>query len=86
MFTSLNKSNQGINILSFYNKVYSILNKHRTSVLMLIDANVATVSYITSNIAFGLQDLEALTFILKLILYTVIYIGTFKAKGMYKNL
>lgn len=86
MFTSLNKSNQGINILSFYNKVYGILNKHRTSVLMLIDANVAVVSYITSNIAFGLQDLEALTFILKLILYTVIYIGTFKVKGMYKNL
>ena len=86
MFTILNKSNQSVNILSFYNKVYGILNKYRTLVLMLIDASIALFSCHIPLLIFGLQDLEASTFILKLVLYNVIYILTFKANGMYKNL
>ena len=86
MYTSLNKSNKGVNILSIYNKVYGILNKHRTLVLMLIDANIALISCHIPFFIFEQEDFDTITFILKLILYTVIYLGTFKANGMYKNL
>ena len=86
MCTSLNKANQNFNIIGFYNKAHGVFNKYRTSVLMLIDANIAAFSCLITFFMFGQEDLEILTFVPKLILYTIIYILTFKANGMYKSL
>ncbi len=74
------------NMASVYNKVYGILNKHRTLVLMLIDTSIATISYIIPHFVFVQYNLKIWIFAHKLILYIAIYIGTFKANGMYKNL
>ncbi len=73
-------------MLSIHNKIYGVLNKHITLILVLIDTSIAVVSYIIPFFAFGQYSLEAWIFVQKLILYIAIYIGTFKANGMYKNL
>lgn len=73
-------------MLSIHNKIYEVLNKHRTLILVLIDTSIAIVSYIIPFFAFGQYSLEVWIFVQNLILYIAIYIGTFKANGMYKNL
>ena len=86
MCTILIEAYEGANMLSIYNKIYSVLNKYRTLVLMLIDAIIAMMSYIIYFFTVGQYNIEISAFINKLIFYTVIYVGTFKANGMYKNL
>ncbi len=68
------------------NGLYYTLNKYRKQILILIDAIIALVSFTIPMVISYLHHENILVFLESIIIFIVIYIGTFLAMGVYKNM
>ena len=72
--------------MTTYLKIYSILNKYRRYIPPLIDTFIAMLSYMLPYAITGLNPVK-IEIILKTIhIYILIYVGTFFALRIYKNM
>lgn len=71
---------------NIYNKTFKLLNKYRKYILMLIDTIIAVLSYLSPHIISGIHPEKIQWFKDTWLIYTVIYMGTFIAMGVYKNI
>jgi len=71
---------------NIYNGLYRILNKYRKYILMLIDTFIAVISYLSPHIISGIHPAKIEWFMHTWYIYTIIYISTFVAMGVYKNM
>ena len=71
--------------ISYY-KLYSILNRYRKYIPMLIDMCIAILSYLVPFAISGMQPIKIETFNNTFLIYTFIYIGTFIVLRVYKNM
>lgn len=67
------------------------INKHRTLVLVLIDAAIAIITYLSAFVLSGFYSREAIIsklgfFAEHFWIYTLIYVATFVISGQYKNM
>lgn len=69
-----------------YYKLFSILNRYRKYISLLIDLSIAILSYFTPYAITGLKSIKLEIFNNTFILYAFIYIGTFIVMKVYKNM
>lgn len=74
-----------LNYNSYY-KFYSVLNRHRKYIPILIDICIAIVAYFTPFAITGLKSIKIEVFNSTFVIYTIIYIGTFLFMKVYKNM
>ena len=72
--------------MNTYLKTYSILNKYRRHIPLLIDVFIAIVSYIIPYMATGLETLRIHLIIQSTVIYVFIYILTFYTLKVYRNM
>lgn len=75
-----------LNYNTYYKFFYSVLNKHRKYIPILIDICIALVAYFTPFALTGLKSVKIEVFNNTFLIYTVIYIGTFLSMKVYKNM
>lgn len=66
--------------------LYNILNKYRKFVLILIDTNIAILSYLMPYVVSGIHPVKLEFFKEQFWIFAIIYIGTFLIMGVYKNM
>jgi len=71
---------------NIYKGLYSILNKYRKFILILIDTCIAILSYFMPFVISGIHPVKIEFFKEQFWLFTIIYIGTFIFMGVYKNM
>lgn len=71
---------------NIYNSVYKLLNKYRKYILILIDAFIAVISYLSPHIISGIHPIKIEWFLDTWYIYTITYICTFILMGVYKNI
>lgn len=71
---------------NLYNSVFKLLNKYRKYILILIDTFIAIISFLSPHIISGVHPDKIDWFLNTWYIYTVIYIVTFVAMGVYKNI
>jgi len=71
--------------ISYY-KLYSILNRYRKYIPMLIDTCIAMLSYLVPFAISGIQPIKIEIFNNTFLIYTIIYIATFIVLKVYKNM
>ena len=71
--------------ISFF-KLYSILNKYRKYIPILIDTCIAVLSYLVPFLLSGINPIKLVVFKNTFLIYTIIYIGTFIINKTYKNM
>jgi len=71
--------------ISYY-KLYSILNRYRKYIPMLIDTCIAILSYLVPFAISGIQPIKIEIFNNTFLIYTFIYIATFIVLKVYKNM
>lgn len=71
---------------NIYKGLYNLLNKYRKYILILIDAFIAVVSYLSPHIISGIHPIKIEWFVDTWYIYTIIYIVTFIIMGVYKNI
>lgn len=69
-----------------YKGLYNILNKYRKLILIFIDTCIAIFSYLMPFVISGIHPVKIEFFREQFWLFTIIYIGTFIAMGVYKNM
>lgn len=69
-----------------YKDLYKILNKYRKLILVIIDTTIAILSYLMPFVVSGIHPVKIGFFKEQFLIFTVIYIGTFMAMGVYKNM
>ena len=69
-----------------YKDLYNILNKYRKLILVIIDTFIAILSYLMPFVVSGIHPVKIGFFKEQFLVFTVIYIGTFMAMGVYKNM
>ena len=69
-----------------YKDLYKILNKYRKIILVIIDTSIAILSYLMPFVITGIHPVKIGFFKEQFLIFTVIYIGTFMAMGVYKNM
>ena len=69
-----------------YKDIYKILNKYRRLILVIIDTSIAILSYLMPFVVSGIHPVKLEFFKEQFLIFTVIYIGTFIAMGVYKNM
>lgn len=67
-------------------ELFNSLNKKRRLMLMLIDAAISVMSYLISIAFTGMHHYDKLLLIGQMIIFSTIFIGTFSAMGVYKNM
>lgn len=60
--------------------------KYRKAILMFIDTIIAIISYLVPYVVTNLYTINVVFVIEQIIIFIVIYIGTFVAMGVYKNM
>ena len=71
---------------NIYKGLYNFLNRYRKLILILIDTCIAILSYLMPFVISGIHPVKIEFFKEQFWLFTIIYIGTFKAMGVYKNM
>ncbi|WMJ78071.1 MULTISPECIES: polysaccharide biosynthesis protein [unclassified Sedimentibacter] len=71
---------------SIYNSIYKLLNKYRKYVLMFIDTFIVVISYLSPHVISGIHPDKIKWFMNTWYIYTIIYMVTFIAMGVYKNI
>lgn len=71
--------------ISYY-KLYSVLNRYRKYIPILIDTCIAILSYLMPFMISGIHHLKLEIFSNTFLIYTLIYIGTFIVMKVYKNM
>ena len=71
---------------NIYKGLYNYLNRYRKFILILIDTCIAIFSYLMPFIVSGIHPVKIEFFKEQFWLFTIIYIGTFKIMGVYKNM
>jgi len=69
-----------------YKDVYKILNKYRRLILLIIDTSIAILSYLMPFVVSGIHPVKLGFFKDQFLIFTVVYIGSFMAMGVYKNM
>ena len=69
-----------------YKDLYKILNKYRRLILVIIDTSIAILSYLMPFVVSGIHPVKLGFFKEQFLIFTIIYIGTFMAMGVYKNM
>ena len=69
-----------------YKDIYKILNKYRRLILVTIDTSIAILSYLMPFVVSGIHPVKLEFFKEQFLIFTIIYIGTFMAMGVYKNM
>lgn len=72
--------------MTIYLRTYSILNRYRRYIPLLIDACIAMLSYITPYAISGIEPIKIQIIQNTILIYTIIYIGTFIALRVYRNM
>lgn len=72
--------------MNIYLKIYAILNKHRKHIPSLIDTGIAAISYIIPFLLTGYKPAKLIVIEKSILIYVAIYIGTFFALKIYKNM
>ncbi|MGB4438856.1 MAG: nucleoside-diphosphate sugar epimerase/dehydratase, partial [Sedimentibacter sp.] len=72
--------------MTIYLKTYNFLHKYRRHIPLVIDFCIAMVSYITSFAISGLNQIKIDIIKNTVLIYTVIYVGTFIILKVYKNM
>jgi len=86
MHTILKIANKGAIMSSSYYKLYSVLNRYRKYIPILIDTCIAILSYLMPFTISGIHHLKIEIFSNTFLIYTLIYIGTFVVMKVYKNM
>jgi len=76
----------GVFEMTTYYRVYSILNKYRRYIPLLIDAYIAIVSYIIPYAITGIEPVKAEIIHDTILIYLMIYILTFVILRVYTNM
>jgi len=71
---------------NIYKGLYNFLNRYRKFILILIDTCIAILSYLMPYVVSGIHPVKIEFFKEQFWLFTIIYIGTFMAMGVYKNM
>jgi FlaA1/EpsC-like NDP-sugar epimerase len=69
-----------------YKDLFKLLNKYRRLILVIIDTSIAILSYLMPFVVSGIHPVKLEFFKEQFLIFTVIYIGTFIAMGVYKNM
>jgi FlaA1/EpsC-like NDP-sugar epimerase len=69
-----------------YKDLFKLLNKYRRLILVTIDTTIAIFSYLMPFVVSGIHPVKLEFFKEQFLIFTVIYIGTFIAMGVYKNM
>ena len=72
--------------LTVYLWLYSILNKYRRYIPLLIDTGIALLSYILPFAITGMQPIKIELIRNTILLYTIIYVGAFIVLKVYSNM
>lgn len=76
----------GVLKMTIYYRTYSILNKYRRYIPLLIDAFIATISYIIPYAITGIEPVKAEIIRDTILIYLTIYISTFMILKVYANM
>lgn len=76
----------GVLKMTIYLKAYSFLNRYRKYIPVLIDACIAMLSYATPYAITGIVPIKVEIILNTILIYTIIYVGTFVALKVYKNM
>lgn len=72
--------------MTIYLSAYSLLNKYRRYIPLLIDTCIAMLSYVTPYAISGIEPIKIEIIRNTILIYTTIYIGTFIALKTYRNM
>lgn len=72
--------------MTIYLKAYSFLNRYRRYIPILIDACIAMLSYVTPYAITGIVPIKVEIILNTILIYTIIYVGTFVVLKAYKNM
>ncbi len=72
--------------MTIYLRIYTLLNKYRRYIPLLIDACIATFTYITPYVINGIEPIRIEIIKNTIPIYTTIYVGTFILLKTYKNM
>ncbi len=72
--------------MAIYYRTYSILNKYRRYIPLLIDACIAMISYVTPYAMTGIEPVKAEIIRDTILIYLTIYISTFIILKVYANM
>ncbi len=72
--------------MTIYYRTYSILNKYRRYIPLLIDACIAMISYVTPYAMTGIEPVKAEIIRDTILIYLTIYISTFIILKVYANM
>lgn len=72
--------------MAIYYRTYSILNKYRRYIPLLIDACIAMISYVTPYAMTGIEPVKAEIIRDTILIYLTIYISTFMILKVYANM
>lgn len=72
--------------MTIYLSAYSLLNKYRRYIPLLIDTCIAMLSYVTPYAISGINPIKIEIIRNTILIYTIIYIGTFIALKTYRNM
>ncbi len=76
----------GVLKMAIYYRTYSILNKYRRYIPLLIDACIAMISYVTPYAMTGIEPVKAEIIRDTILIYLTIYISTFIILKVYANM
>ncbi len=76
----------GVLKMTIYYRTYSILNKYRRYIPLLIDACIAMISYVTPYAMTGIEPVKAEIIRDTILIYLTIYISTFIILKVYANM
>lgn len=76
----------GVLKMTIYYRTYSILNKYRRYIPLLIDACIAMISYVTPYAITGIEPVKAEIIRDTILIYLTIYISTFIILKVYANM
>lgn len=76
----------GVLKMAIYYRTYSILNKYRRYIPLLIDACIAMISYVTPYAMTGIEPVKAEIIRDTILIYLTIYISTFMILKVYANM
>lgn len=76
----------GVLKMTIYYRTYSILNKYRRYIPLLIDACIAMISYVTPYAMTGIEPVKAEIIRDTILIYLTIYISTFMILKVYANM
>lgn len=72
--------------MTIYLRTYSILNKYRRYIPLLIDTCIAMLSYVTPYAISGITPIKIEIIKNTILIYTAIYVGTFIGLKTYRNM